>query len=182
MRKKEKFSTDKSLAKACARGNERAQRFLYDTYVNPMYATAYRYCFNPQATEDVLQITFSKVFQYIKKYDPEKGSLKSWIRSICINTAKDILKKEAKWEMHLDQEEEVPGDAIETDPFDLDYLLHLIESLPKEQRLIFNLYEIEGYSHEEISSMLGINVNSCRVYLSRAKKRLREAIELTENL
>ena len=61
-------------------------------------------------------------------------------------------------------------------------ILRLIKELPREQRAIFNLYEIEGYTHDEIAVMLGINVNSCRVYLSRAKKELRQAIRCNEGV
>jgi RNA polymerase sigma factor (sigma-70 family) len=147
-----------------------------------MYNTAYRYCFNKVITEDILQITFTKVFRSIDQYDPKKGSLKAWIRRICVNAAVDVLKKEAKWEPLLDLNYE----AIETNNYlnqiDAEFLLKLIQELPSDQRLIFNLYEIEGYSHQEIAAITGINVNSCRVYLSRAKDKLRATIKKLEGV
>lgn len=182
LRKDNKYETDQALAEGCARCDQRAQYLLYNQYVDIMYNTAYRYCFNKVVTEDILQITFSKVFASIQQYDAEKGSLKSWIRRICINTTMDILKKEAKWEALWDGGWEVAGENIHFDEFDAEYILRLLEKLPHEQRLIFNLYEIEGYAHEEIAQMMGINVNSCRVYLSRAKKKLRKAIEQLEGV
>ncbi|HMQ46089.1 MAG TPA: RNA polymerase sigma factor [Saprospiraceae bacterium] len=165
------------MAKDCARCNRRAQSHLYHQYVDIMYSTVYRYCFNKSTTEDILQIAFTKVFANINQYDPKKGSLKTWIRRICINTAADVLKKEAKWEPLLDDATEFIGKSTYLMDLDTEYLLTLIEALPDEQRLIFNLFEIEGYSHEEIAQMININVNSCRVYLSRAKKRLRVAVK-----
>lgn len=120
---------------------------------------------------------FSKVFNSIEHFDDQKGSLKSWIRRICVNTTIDVLKKEAKWEPSWNTIEHIPNDQLQTNQFDTDYLLQLIEQLPAEQRFIFNLYEIEGYSHEEIAELLDINVNSCRVYLSRAKKKLRSSLQ-----
>ena len=176
MNKKKTYTTDKALVKACARCNQRAQRQLYEQYVDVMYNTVYRYCFKAEATEDILQIAFAKVFRAIDQYDAQKGSLKAWIRRICINTATDVLKKEAKWETHWDDQWDVIDQRGAYDEFEAEYLLQLIAALPKELRTIFNLYEIEGYSHEEIAQLMEINVNTCRVYLSRAKQKLRKAI------
>ncbi len=180
MGKPKTYKSDESLAQACARSDQRAQRALYDRYVNVMYNTAYRYCFNKEVAEDILQITFTKVFHSLKKYNPQKGTLKAWIRRICINTAIDVQKKESKWEPSWDNEWEVKDEQLFLDKLDAEHLLLLISRLPDDLRTIFNLHEIEGYSHEEIAEMTGINVNSCRVYLSRAKKQLRKAIELFE--
>ena len=182
LNKNKTYQTDQDLAEGCARCEQRAQYRLYSQYVDTMYNTAYRYCFNKVVTEDILQITFTKVFASIQQYDAEKGSLKSWIRRICINTTADVLKREAKWEPLWDGGWEVAGENIHLGQFDAEFLLKLIEKLPPEQRPIFNLYEIEGYSHEEIAQIMGINVNSCRVYLSRAKKKLRKAIEQLEGV
>jgi RNA polymerase sigma factor (sigma-70 family) len=180
LNKEQTYTTDQALAKACARCNQRAQRQLYDAYVDVMYNTAYRYCFNREVTEDILQITFTKVFKAIKQYDAQKGSLKAWIRRICVNTAADVLKKEARWEGHWDEQWDVIDHRGAYDELEAEYLLQLIAALPNELRTIFNLYEIEGYSHEEIAQLMEINVNTCRVYLSRAKQKLRKAIELHE--
>ena len=57
-----------------------------------------------------------------------------------------------------------------------EYILTFIEELQPRDRVIFNMYHIEGYSHELIAEMLSINVNSSRVYLARARKLLRERI------
>jgi len=182
VKKNRTYENDQQLAAACARHDQRAQYLLYDRYVDAMYNTAYRYCFNKEVTEDILQITFTKAFAAIKQYDAEKGNLKSWLRRICINTTMDVLKKEAKWETHWDGDWDIVDEKINFNRYEAEFILQLIESLPEEQRTIFNLYEIEGYAHEEIAEMIGINVNSCRVYLSRAKKKLRKAIKVGEGV
>ncbi|MCG8332693.1 MAG: RNA polymerase sigma factor [Chitinophagales bacterium] len=176
------YPTDQTLAEACARCDQRAQRLLYDRYVGVMYNTTYRYCFNKEVTEDILQITFTKVFASIRRYDAKKGSLLAWMRRICINTTADVLKREAKWEPLWEQDWEMADKKIDYDEYSTELILKLIEELPKEQRTIFNLYEIEGYTHEEIAQMMGVNVNTCRVYLSRAKKQLRKAISICEGI
>lgn len=176
------YNTDQSLADACARNNPRAQRLLYERYVDLLYHTAYRYCFHREQTEDILQITFTKAFSAIGQYDANKASLKTWLRRICINTTTDVLKKEAKWECLWEHEPTSASLPLQFDHYDIEYIMQLIEGLPQEQRAVFNLYEIEGYAHDEIASMLGVNVNSCRVYLSRAKKQLRAALQHRERV
>ena len=52
-------------------------------------------------------------------------------------------------------------------------IMNLLKQLPQTQRTVFNLYEIEGFTHEEIAGLLAIPVNVCRVYLSRAKTKLK---------
>lgn len=182
MKKRRTYPTDQSLADACARNDQRAQRLLYDRYVDVLYHTAYRYSFHREQTEDILQITFTKAFAAIGRFDEQKASLKTWLRRICINTTMDVLKKEAKWETLLPENADLLASNPPIDYLETDAILKLIEALPKEQRAIFNLYEIEGYAHEEIALLLGINVNSCRVYLSRAKKELRKAIKCREGV
>lgn len=180
MKKQSTYPTDQSLADACARNDQRAQRLLYDGYVDVLYHTAYRYCFHREQVEDILQITFSKAFAAIDRFDAGKASLKTWLRRICINTTMDVLKQEDKWETRWEDEIEIAVPPLPFDQLSVEEILRLIEGLPREQRTIFNLYEIEGYTHDEIAVMLGINVNSCRVYLSRAKKELRRAIRCNE--
>ena len=180
MKKQSTYPTDQSLADACARNDQRAQRLLYDGYVDVLYHTAYRYCFHREQVEDILQITFSKAFAAIDRFDAGKASLKTWLRRICINTTMDVLKQEDKWETRWEDEVEIAVPPLPFDQLSVEEILRLIEGLPREQRTIFNLYEIEGYTHDEIAVMLGINVNSCRVYLSRAKKELRRAIQCNE--
>lgn len=182
MSKTKTYHNDQSLAAACARNDQRAQRLLYERYVDLLYQTAYRYCFNRQQTEDILQIAFSKAFAAIAQFDSGKASLKAWLRRICINTTMDVLKREARWEPGLEDIAGLEAPTLPLAQLEVQDIMWLIESLPQEQRAIFNLYEVEGYTHEEIAAMLGINVNSCRVYLSRAKKALRQAIWHTECL
>lgn len=184
LKKTPTYATDQDLAAACARNDPRAQRQLYDQYVDSLYHSVYRYCFRNDQAEDILQIAFSKAFAAIRLFDGKKGSLKTWLKRICVNTAIDVVKKERKWEPAIP---ELPPylSAVEPLPFNelgTEEILQLIAQLPVEQRTIFNLYEIEGYSHEEIASMLDINANSCRVYLSRAKKKLRQGIRALESI
>lgn len=176
-----KFVSDKALVRACIKGNSSAQWELYDTYIQAMYNTVYRYTCNHQDTQDILQNGFTRVFKHLKKFDHEKGTLLSWMRKIHIRCALDFINRKH----YFTEEIEVQTHLIDTQPtaweeLEAEYILKLIEGLNPRDRIIFNLRHIEGYSHEEIAQMLSINVNSSRVYLARARKILREQIKAHE--
>lgn len=169
--------TDLALVKACIKCAPKAQRKLYDLHIDIMYNTVFRYTYNRQDTEDILQIAFTRVFKYIKNYDSKKGSLKNWIRKICVRCTLDFLKKKSlvflpiEESLNLYSENDLVINELETD-----YILSLIERLPDHYRIIFNMHEVEGYTHQEIANELNINTHSCRVYLARAKKQLKQSI------
>lgn len=172
-----KFTSDKELVSACLKYKPSAQRALYDKYVNAMYNTVYRYTNNHHDTQDILQNGFSRVFKHLKNYDPSKGELLSWLRRIHIHCALSFLKtKSFSIEQIGDSAFVAEIYSWEHDQFDAEYILRFIEELNPRDRVIFNMYHIEGYGHEEIAELLSINVNSCRVYLAQARKVLRNRI------
>ncbi|HPX06501.1 MAG TPA: RNA polymerase sigma factor, partial [Tenuifilaceae bacterium] len=106
-------------------------------------------------------------------YRPFKG----WLRKIIINTAVDNYRRNNKHQSVIpidtipDTETDEPDVSIN---LDADDILQLFNQLPAPYRVTFNLYEIEGYSHEEIGEMLGIATSTSRANLTRAKKMLKE--------
>ena len=117
------------------------------------------------------------MFKHLKNFDDDKGDLLHWIRKIHIHCALDFLKDRKVFAGEVD-ESIILRDiySIAQEKFEAQYILKFIEDLGPRDRVIFNMHQIEGYSHEEIADMLSINVNSSRVYLARAKKTLREKI------
>lgn len=172
-----KFETENELVSACLKHKPQAQRALYDRYVHAMYNTAYRYVYNHQDTQDILQDGFTRVFKHLKSFDPGKGDLLAWIRKIHIRCALDFIKKEQTAFEEINEADTMISQYPGIDEsMDAEYLLKLIGDLNPRDRVIFNMYHIEGYNHEEISQLLSINVNSSRVYLARARKILRDRI------
>ena len=172
-----KKTSDQELVAACLKHHARAQRALYDRYVTAMYSTVYRYTCNHHDTQDILQNGFTRVFQHLQTFDAEKGNLLAWMRKIHIRCALDFLQR--KRNVFLDLDESIPvadSHAVADEILEAEYILTFIEELQPRDRVIFNMYHIEGYSHELIAEMLSINVNSSRVYLARARKLLRERI------
>lgn len=171
------FETEEALVKACLDCNPAAQRALYDKHVQAMYNTVFRYTCDHHDTQDILQNGFTKVFKYLKNYDKEKGDLLSWVRKVHIRCALDFIKREQHFFENIDGSMlAISAKPIAYEEMDVQFIMKLISELPTRDRAIFNMHQIEGYSHEEISEMLSININSSRVYLARARKILREKI------
>jgi RNA polymerase sigma-70 factor (ECF subfamily) len=135
-----------------------------------------KYSRNKTEAEDNLHDSFMTIFSKIDQYSFQ-GSFEGWIKRITVNT---VLQKYRK-ENHLNVvSEEIEDDAeVETDQADisLSTLLGYIQELPHKYRLTFNLYVLDGYSHKEISEMLGTSTGTSKSNLARAKTILREKIE-----
>lgn len=168
---------DIDLIQGCIDKNPIAQRLLYDTYVQSMYNTVYRYTCNHEDTKDILQTAFTKVYSSLDRFEPTKGNLHSWMRKIHINSALDFIKKKNVYfknvkDFHQSRDW---NDKILSE-LETEYIYNFIAELDLRDRTIFNLYLIEGYSYKEIASILDINPNSCRVYVSRIRNTLQQRI------
>ena len=121
---------------------------------------------------------FSKVIgENIKKYNGN-GSFEGWMKRITINKAINKYKK--KKPVYIDIKNDILEDtSIEEDKLnlDLDTILNCIQQLPNQYRLVFNLYELDDYSHKEIANLLSISENTSKSNLHRAKIILKQKIE-----
>ncbi len=138
-----------------------------------------KYSRNNTEAEDNLHDSFMTIFDKIDQYG-FKGSFEGWIKRITVNT---VLQKYRK-DQHLNVVSENTEDEedVDTDGTDisLSTLLGYIQELPHKYRLTFNLYVLDGYSHKEISEMLGTSTGTSKSNLARAKAILREKIEKTK--
>ena len=129
--------------------------------------------------QEIIQDTFLKFFDTVGKLN-EETLLKPWLRRIAVNTAIDYYRKNRKFRF----QEEIEGHSLlqinenALDQLGYEEILKLLHQLPEDQSLVFNLYEVEGYSHKEIAEKLAITESSSRVYLTRAKQKLRQLIHL----
>ena len=117
-----------------------------------------------------------KVLDKISEYDPSMA-FKNWYGKILVNTAIDNYRKNQKYSDYLsistitETEENEPEIEAELSANDI---LALYSYLPASCKVTFNLFEIEGYSHDEIGQMLGVTASTSRANLAKAKKMLRE--------
>lgn len=166
------------LIKACQKGNSKAQEELYHLYKNTLFVLSLKYCQNEAEAEDNLHNAFIEIFTNIKKFNG-KGSFEGWIKRITINKAIDSYKK--SYHLSPIKEADYPDTEIaenELDEFSLDQILAMIQNLPNQYRLVFSLYELDNYSHNEIAEMLNISVGTSKSNLHRAKIILKEQIKV----
>ncbi len=171
----EKNEIESKILKACKRGSLKHQEMLYRKFYAYGMSITLRYTKSKEEAIEVLNDSFLKVFENIKKFDKNK-SFKSWFRQITINTSIDYFRKNKKI-IQTDNIEECKTENFEIETIsnlEVDDILKLLNSIPKQYSIIFNLYEIEGYNHNEIAEKLSISDSTSRANLSRAKKMLRE--------
>lgn len=160
----------------CKKGKRQAQAELYRRYSGVLFGMCLKYSKNRTEAEDNLHDSFVTIFSKIDQYSFQ-GSFEGWMKRITVNT---VLQKYRK-EQHLNiVSEEIEDDAeVDTEQADisLNTLLGYIQELPHKYRLTFNLYVLDGYSHKEISEMLGTSTGTSKSNLARAKNILRDRIE-----
>lgn len=169
---------EKELIKGCIEGDRQSQEKLYQHFSSSMFAICLRYTKARQEAEDVLQESFIKVFRQIKNYKGE-APLVFWIKRIVINTALNSQRSKLYLYPMVDVQDlkESPGEANDVADYTMDELMAMIKELPGSCQVIFNLYAIEGYKHQEIAEMLEISVGTSKSQYSRAKFLLRERMK-----
>lgn len=163
------------LIKSCIKQNRQSQEALYNLYHKTLFVLCLKYCSNEQEAEDNLHNAFIEIFTNIKKFD-NNGSFEGWMKRITINKAIDSFKKTNQF---LPLKDNVESDVfIDENDFkcSLDELLQLIQNLPNQYRLVFNLYELDDYSHHEIAKMLSISEGTSKSNLHRAKQILKDKL------
>lgn len=155
-----------------------SQRVLFDTYGKILHRIARRYLSHPEKVDDAVS---ASIFIMLEKMGPCKfesvAAFESWIKKVVVNECLAILKKERPFRT-LDELDSEACDVhdITIENLTADKILEVISALPTGYRTVFNLYEIEGYSHSEISEMLGISLGTSKSQLSKAKGMLQKRI------
>jgi RNA polymerase sigma factor (sigma-70 family) len=166
--------TDAELIKGCQEGKNNVQQQLYQRFAGTMFGVCLRYFDSREEAEDALQEGFIRVFLNIKTFRSE-GSLEGWVRRIIINTALNQIRNNQKYQHHADLEEIGNVASEEADMISKithEDMLKLLLQLPPGYRMVFNLYEIEGFSHKEIADRLEISVSTSKTQLLKARKVL----------
>ncbi|MGF1532387.1 MAG: RNA polymerase sigma factor [Bernardetiaceae bacterium] len=170
-------SSDQELIVACQAQERRAQRVLYERYSAKLYAVCLRYAKATHDADDILQKSFLKIFDCIDQLT-DTAALEGWMRKIVINTA---LKE---YRRRLDQmpKEDITDTNYHTttdltvSSFSYQELLEMIQRLPEQCRIVFNLFAIEGYKHREIAEMLEVSEGTSKSQFFRARNLLQEMI------
>lgn len=176
---------DSELVKECLKGKYDSQKLLYEQYAPRMLGVCYRYASSREEAEDFMQEAFITVFRKLHQWKGE-GELGAWIRKIAVNTSLNNIKArhrflESSNTIPIDQ---IPDNRVMQDQGNDSMLMELVHQLPAGCKTVFNLYAIEGYSHEEIGKLLNIQAGTSRSQYLKARRLLMQKLnpELTIKL
>lgn len=163
--------------KKCLKGNQKAFKEAYQDSLPYVLSVVSRYIFDSSARPDVVQNVYINFFNSLKKFDTKRGSIKTFIRIITVNTCLTYLKKESKAPFihSLDLIEETSiSRAYESKILELtkEDILALLTDMPQGYKIVFLLSAIDGFSHVEIAEKLSITPETSRSQFFRAKKWL----------
>ena len=170
----------KALVERCKRGDRQAQKELYSRYTQAMFNIALQITRDYMEAEDVLQEAFIRAFKNLHSFKGD-STFGAWLKRIVINTSINHIKQKRIECVALDEQRTEPSmdEPREKEKFvglNMKQLNQAIEKLPEGYRVVFTLYQIEGYDHQEISNILHISEATSKSQFCRAKKKLREML------
>ena len=159
----------KSCIEGCLRGDNSAQRELYDQLLPYLNALCGRYLYDTSVRQDVLQESFVVIFKKMSLFNPQKGAFHSWASRIAINNCLKQNKNGGRFfQLQLDKHEESVDPKV-MNQLSNEELIRFLKTMPKKYYEVFVLFVIDDFSHEEIGKTLGIKVSLSRKRLSRAR-------------
>lgn len=184
--KKTYLDTLHTIVNGCVINNQRDQKCLYERYYGYCLKIVFRYIDRYDKAVDVVNDGFVKVFRNFSRFEHKQGEdlqtmLMGWMRTIMIHTAIDHLRKKSFLHEIGDLTEHVwlLEDKSENSDKLILYkeLIQEIKKLPPGYRAVFNMYVIDGMSHQEIGNLLGISVGTSKSNLSKARAILQKKIK-----
>ncbi len=173
--------SEETLIEECIEGNRYAQKMLFEKYRSLMFAICMRYAKSSDEAEDVMLDGFMKIYSRLSEFK-KKGSFEGWLKKIMVNSAINNYRSNLKhyYNSTIDDNENFLEIGNEADDFktnySAEYLIKLIQGLPDGYRMVFNLYEIEGYSHKEVAKIMNISISTAKTQLFYAKKALQKKL------
>jgi RNA polymerase sigma factor (sigma-70 family) len=173
------MTSHNQIVEACIREDRAAQKQFYELFSGKLFAVAMRYMKNRDNAQDVLQDSFVKIYKNLQNFRFD-CPLEPWLKRIVINTALKALQKQPDWQVGMDDNMPIEASYNQSnfgfESLKYDALLTMIGELPEGCRMVFNLFAIEGFKHNEISDMMGITEGTSKSQYSRARQLLMEKI------
>jgi RNA polymerase sigma-70 factor (ECF subfamily) len=170
--------TDLELVERVRRGDQRAFRTLYDGNVDRVYRLAYRMAGEDDLARDFTQEAFLRAYQRMDQFRGD-SAFSTWLYTIAVSVVLNGLRRLARHrtrERSLDEAAYVTGGPGGMEPDARERMEEAVNELPEMYRTVFLMYDLEGFSHEEIAKALGVAVGTSKARLFRARARLREAL------
>ncbi len=180
-------ASEAEIVRRAKRGDEQAFVEIIQRHQNMVYRLAYRMVRRPMDAEDIAQQVFAKIFYALKRFN-SRSSLSTWIYRIALNESYDYLRKLKTRKVVY--QGDLPAAAASTEPQQSwdgrpsrvasqaeqrDYLMKLLQHVSEEERMLLFQKEVEGLTIAELSELTGINPNTIKVKLFRARKKLVKA-------
>jgi RNA polymerase sigma-70 factor (ECF subfamily) len=165
------------IARARA-GEPAAERALYEAHVDRVYRLAFRFAGDDDLARDFTQDTFVRAFERLHEFRGE-SRFSTWLHAIAVSVALNgmrQIKRLRQRETDLEDGHDVAAVKREAEPDLKRRLAEAIDGLAEGYRTVFVMHDVEGYTHEEIGAVLGIEPGTSKAQLSRARARLREAL------
>jgi len=163
----------------CQKADQKAQKELFEKLYASMYRVCLRYVGRQLEAEDCVMRGFMKAFQKFSTFEwQHENSLFGWIRRIMVNEA--LMEIRRSNPMLIVQSEDLPEEATDENVLDqlsAEELFKLITELPAGYRTVFNLFVVEGFSHQEIAQTLNISESTSKTQLLKARIRLQMKVQ-----
>lgn len=178
------------IIEGCIAKEHKYQKILYEGYYGYALKTVFRYIFSYEKAVDIVNDGFVKLFTHFQQFElgtdtENEKKLMGWLKKIMINTSIDVLRKGNMLSETRSIPEDVWDHTYRGDEADqlLLYkeLVILIKELPPAYRMVFNLYVIDGYTHNEIAGLLNIPAGTSKSSLSRARELLQKSLKKIED-
>ena len=174
-------STMQLLIQGCKQNDRDSQRLLYQHYYGYAMSICARYCRSMEESKEIVNDGFMKVFKKLDQHETE-SSFKAWLRRIMINASIDHYRKEVKHYHQAAIDPAAPAAIVTSNVLDdLSYseLIGMVQQLSPGYRAVFNLYVIDGFTHQEIAGILGISEGTSKSNLMKARDNLKKMLEKT---
>ena len=176
--------SDDLLVAQLKRGEQAALKDIYDLHGKRVYALCLRLSGDKEIAEDICQEVFVQVWQKIHNFRGD-SKFSTWLHSVASNVAISHMRKQKSWWRSWfgsDEQNEIELEKIEVNDEQANHDLSRsgldkhIASLPEQARIVFVLFAVEGWRHEEIGKKLNIAVGTSKAQYHRAKKLLQQAL------
>lgn len=165
------------LIRGCIKQDRKCQKVLYKTFYGFAMGICLRYASDRDEAAEVMNQGFFKVFTHLEGFDTTRP-FKAWLGRIMMNVSIDYYRSNLKmaYTDDLEKAEHISDGELADRKLNYDELLEMVQQLPQAYRTVFNLFAIEGYSHEEIGDMLGISPGTSKSNLHKARQKLKQMI------
>lgn len=171
------FSHETQLIRALRGADPKAQRVLYEKFSGKLMSVCLRYVGDRMTAEDILVQGFMKIFDSVSRFR-EEGSFEGWMRRIMVNEALAYLRQQRRIldNVGIQEATAIPDYGYADQNLEASEIMEMIGKLPFGYRTVFNLYAIEGFTHQEIAEMLGITESTSKSQLHRARAHLQKMV------